>query len=35
MMARAIDWLACAAAGATIGALLSILAGALPLMVQP
>lgn len=34
-MKRAVDWLCHAAAGAAIGALLSILAGALPLMVQP
>lgn len=33
-MERAAEWLCHAVAGAAIGALLSILAGALPLMVQ-
>lgn len=34
-MNRAVEWLCRAVAGCAIGALLSILAGALPLMVQP
>lgn len=34
-MSRAINWLCAIAAGGTLGALASIIAGALPLMVQP
>ncbi len=34
-MSRAVDWLCALAAGGTIGALASILIGALPLMVEP